>query len=107
MHITTGSCSLDLETLQNVKIIKFISCFKNEQVCKRCFGAMQPPVSGPSQRMLHDNFKTFDVELYGGDAQKHLASDPVMHFYAAKSTTQAMKRDCVVEKPVWSRLHES
>ena len=83
------------------KIIKFICCYKNEQVCKRDFGAMQPPVSGPSQRMLQGNFKTFDVESFNGDdAQKHLASDPVTHFYAAKSTTQVMKRDCVVVKPV-------
>lgn len=36
----------------------------------------------------------------GDDAQKHLASDPVTHFYSAKSTTQVMKRDCVVVKPV-------
>ena len=82
------------------KIIKFICCYKNEQVCKRCLGAMQPPVSGPSQQMLQGNFKTFDVDLYGDGAQKHLASDPVTHFYSAKSTTQVMKRDCVVVKPV-------
>ena len=39
--------------------------------------------------------------------KRQLASDPVTRFNAAKSMTQEMKRDCVVVKPVWSRLHES
>ena len=41
--LITGAWSLDLETLQNVKIIKSICCFKNEQyilysVCIGHFG---------------------------------------------------------------------